>query len=118
DVAVLNVTNVDVEAFGQVYSSNVSAAFVAGVVTAGVGCIGVLMMVDGWRRARVRRSTRRAEHEERDRLADERRRELDRQAELAGGRSTYDDRDTADVDLRDRETAGARRTTDDSGERR
>ena len=103
DFAVLNNYSVDVETFGQVWTSSPSVAFVAGVVTALVGAIGVALMVDGSRRMRTKRHTTRSRRAERERLADERQRELDHQQEMAGGRAAVDERDSADVDLRDDE---------------
>jgi hypothetical protein len=99
DVAALNNYSVDVEAFGQVWTSSPAMVFVAGAVTALVGAIGVALVVDGSRRMRATRSKR----SERERLADERQRQLEHQSELAGGRPTVDERDSADVDLRDRD---------------
>jgi len=45
DFAVLNNNAIDLEAFGQVWESNASVAFVAGVVTALVGAIAVAMLI-------------------------------------------------------------------------
>jgi len=97
DIAVLNNYSTDVEAFGQVWTSSPSVVFVAGVVTALVGAIGIAMMTDGMQRMRDRRHDHRQTRTERDRYAAE----LEHQQELAGGRPTVDERDTADLDLRD-----------------
>src|SRR4029077_13259719 len=93
DFAVMNENAIDLEAFGQVWASNASVAFVAGAVTALVGAIGIALMVDGMRRMRTHRRTR----AERDEMASQ----LERQNDLAGGRAVIDERDAADVDIRD-----------------
>jgi hypothetical protein len=52
DVAVINDAGVDVDAFGQMFSTTIGGAFVAGIVTAIVGCLGLLMISDGTARRR------------------------------------------------------------------
>jgi ABC-type nickel/cobalt efflux system permease component RcnA len=114
-----NDRSVDIEAFSHVWTSNAAAAFLVGVITALVGAFGLWLMFTGMRRSRVRRRARRAELNERDRLADERRREIeamsstgrgnghDRAATTAATTNDYRERVPADrrdedVDLRDR----------------
>src|SRR5438067_9561761 len=84
DIAVMNDTKVDLEAFNQTWTSSPGAAFVVGVITAVVGLVGLWLMINGMRRMRARRRERRAIVEERDRLAAERQREID--AMSAAGR--------------------------------
>ncbi|HEX2381970.1 MAG TPA: hypothetical protein VHI95_05010 [Acidimicrobiales bacterium] len=107
DIAMMNDQQVDLEAFNQVWTSSPAAAFVVGVVTTLVGVAGLWLLVNGLRRSRVRTRSRRAEMAERDRLADERRRELD-----AMSASTASRHDTADddrvVDDDDREAVDLR----------
>jgi len=52
DVAAINNAGVDVEAFGRMFATTLGGAFVAGAVTAIVGCVGVLMITDGAARRR------------------------------------------------------------------
>ena len=85
DVAVINSTGVNFEAFGYVFTTNTAAIFVAGVVIALVGCFGLFLMTDGAGRSARRRAERREVTAERDRLAAEAERmhaERDRQATL------------------------------------
>ena len=77
DFAMNNSTQVDLEAFNHVWTSNPAAAFVAGVVATLVGVVGLLLLFDGTRRARVQSRARRVEYAERDRLAAERRHEIE-----------------------------------------
>ncbi len=93
DVAVVNSTGVNFEAFGYVFTTNTAVIFVAGVIVALVGCFGLFLMTDGAARSARRRAERREMEAERDRLAAEAERmhaERDRQATL---------------DLRDRDDA-------------
>jgi hypothetical protein len=76
DIATRNDTQVDLEAYNHVWTSSPAAAFVVGVVTALVGVAGLWLMLYGLARSRVRRRERRADFAERDRLAEERRREI------------------------------------------
>ncbi len=92
DVAAMNGTSIDIEAFNHVWASSVAVSFVAGVVTALVGVVGLLLLRDGSVRSRRRRRARRAEIERRDRLAAEHERELR-------------ERERETIDLRDREAA-------------
>jgi hypothetical protein len=87
-----NDRSVDIEAFSHVWTSNAAAAFLVGVITTLVGVVGLWLMFTGMRRSRVRRRERRAELEERDRLAEERRREIDAMSTAGRG----DDYDRAD----------------------
>ena len=77
EFAISNDKSVDVEAFNHVWTSSPTAAFLVGVASALIGAFGLWMMVTGMRRSRVRSRNHRTEMAERDRLADERRRELD-----------------------------------------
>jgi len=90
EVAISNDQSVDVEAFNHVWTSSPAAAFLVGVATAVVGALGLWMIFAGMRRNRLRRRDRRAEIAERDRLADERRREID--AMSAAGQGDRDER--------------------------
>jgi uncharacterized membrane protein YciS (DUF1049 family) len=102
DIAAMNDQQVDLEAFNQVWTSSPAIAFVVGVVTALVGVLGLWLMFTGLRRSRVRGRERRAEMAERDRLADERRRELE--AMSAAGQDDRTASSTEYVDSeRDRE---------------
>lgn len=115
DIVTRNDTQVDLEAFNHTWTSSPAAAFVVGVVTALVGVFGLWFMVFGMKRARVHRRERRAEMAERDRLADERRREIDamstangrdREPVNAGERVAARDDDTTmdrDRDMQDRD---------------
>src|SRR2546423_361615 len=69
DLAAQNFVDIDIDAFGRTYGTNVSAVFVAGVVTGLVATIGTLMIVDGVRRRRRVRGEARQAAAERDRLA-------------------------------------------------
>jgi hypothetical protein len=113
EIGISNDQQVDVEAFNHVWTSNPAAAFVAGVVTALVGAFGFWLMFTGMGRRRVRRRDRRAEMAERDRLADERRREIDALSTAStaerGDRDDWEDRDRDD---RDRERVPADRHDD------
>jgi uncharacterized membrane protein YciS (DUF1049 family) len=93
EIGISNDRQVDIEAFNQVWTSNPAAAFLVGVVTALVGAFGLWLMFVGLRRSRVRSRRRRAEIAERDRLADERRRELEAMGATGGG--DRDDRTVA-----------------------
>jgi uncharacterized membrane protein YciS (DUF1049 family) len=93
EIGISNDQQVDIEAFTRVWTSNPAAAFLVGVVTALVGVFGLWLTFVGMRRSRVRRRRRRAEIAERDRLADERRRELE--AMGATRRGDRDDRTVA-----------------------
>lgn len=95
DVAAQNQVQVDVEAFNHVWTSSPSAAFIAGVVTAIVGVLGVFLMLDGGARSRRKRREGRAVVSERDHLAAERAEELSKQAKLR--------EDQPALDLSDRE---------------
>ncbi len=97
EIGISNDRQVDIEAFNHVWTSNPAAAFLVGVVTALVGVFGLWLLFVGMRRSRVRSRRRRAEIAERDRLADERRRELEAMGD--GERVSQTDRET--VDLRD-----------------
>ena len=110
EIGISNDRQVDVEAFNQVWTSSPAAAFLVGVVTALVGAFGLWLMVTGMRRSRVRRRERRAEMAERDRLADERRREID--AMSTADRGDRDDRAVDDRDVDDRTVADRLRRRD------
>ena len=116
EVAISNDQTVDVEAFNHVWTSSPAAAFIVGVVTALVGAFGLWLMITGMRRSRVRSRNRRAEMAERDRLADERRREIDAMSTAGGSRDEHDeradDRPTVNADDRDRERVPADRDDD------
>ena len=71
DVAAVNSTTVDFEAFGHIFVTNTAVLFVAGVITAFVACLGVFLMTDGAGRTARRRAHRREVEAERDRLAAE-----------------------------------------------
>ncbi len=103
EIGISNDRQVDVEAFNHVWSSNPAAAFLVGVVTALVGAFGLWLTFAGMRRSRVRRRERRAEIAERDRLADERRREID--AMSTAGRGDRENRAVEDRDVDDRTVA-------------
>ncbi len=114
DIATRNDTSVDLEAFSHVWTSSPAAVFLVGVVTALVGAFGMWLMLFGLRRARVHRRERRAELAERDRLADERRREVAAMAtanhgdrgRVATGDSAerdHQDRDMSDSEMSDRD---------------
>ena len=103
EIGISNDRQVDVEAFNHVWSSNPAAAFLVGVVTALVGAFGLWLTLAGMRRSRVRRRERRAEIAERDRLADERRREID--AMSTAGRGDRENRAVEDRDVDDRTVA-------------
>ena len=47
DVVAVNDAAVDVDAFGQIFSTSVGIVFLAGAVTALVGCFGLMLMTDG-----------------------------------------------------------------------
>ena len=98
DVAVVNGTGVNFEAFGHVFTTNTAAIFAAGVVVALVGCFGLFLMTDGAGRSARRRARRREVEAERDRLADEAR----RIHAVMDGQSS--------LDLRDRDEAAADET--------
>ena len=87
EIGISNDQQIDIEAFNHVWTSNPAAAFLVGVVTAVVGCVRSLVDVGGMRHSRVRHRDRRAEIAERDRLADERRREIEA---MRGAGSTDD----------------------------
>jgi uncharacterized membrane protein YciS (DUF1049 family) len=125
DISINNDQSIDLEAFNHVWTSTPAVAFGVGVVTALVGIVGLLMFFGGMRHSRVRRRERRAEMAERDRLADERRRELDSMAtanrdsgdRTMEARPEHVDRDmdrervardNDTVDVRDREDLGDR----------
>ena len=95
EIGISNDRQVDIEAFSHVGTSNPAAAFLVGVVTGLIGLFGLWLFVVGLRRSRVRRRARRADIAERDRLADQRRREI--QAMEATGRSDRDERTVAAV---------------------
>jgi hypothetical protein len=100
-----NDRSVDIEAFSHVWTSNAAAAFLVGVITTLVGVIGLWLMFVGMRHSRVRRRERRADIAERDRLADERRREIDAMSTAGRGEGrdrVADDRPVA-TETRDRE---------------
>ncbi len=96
DIAAMNDQQVDLEAFNQVWTSSPAVVFLVGVVTALVGVFGLWLMISGLRRSRIRGRERRAEMAERDRLADERRREL--AAMAAAGHDDESVSATDDVD--------------------
>ena len=109
DIAAMNDQSVDLEAFNQVWTSSPAIVFLVGVVTALVGMFGLWLMISGLRRSRIRGRERRAEMAERDRLADERRREL--AAMAAAG---HDDESVSATDDVDREPVnGSQRETVD-----
>src|SRR4029077_7086471 len=110
EFGISNDQSIDVEAFNHVWTSSPAAAFLVGVATALVGAFGLVLMVTGMRRSRVRGRSRRAEMAERDRLADERRRELDA---MSTSGSNRDARDEHPADDRDRERVPADRRDDD-----
>jgi ABC-type nickel/cobalt efflux system permease component RcnA len=108
EIGISNDQQIDVEAFNEVWTSNPAAAFLVGVATALVGALGLWLMFTSLRRSRVRRRERRAEMAERDRLADERRRELETVAAAKHGHPddrTVDDRTVDDRTVDDRTVA-------------
>jgi uncharacterized membrane protein YciS (DUF1049 family) len=116
DIVAMNDQSVDLEAFNQVWTSSPAVTFVVGVVTALVGVFGLWMLITGMRRSRVRRRTRRAEWAERDRLADERRRELDALSTSTASSASSAPKHDADDGMRhtpDREPEPARAAHDD-----
>jgi len=110
EFGISNDQSIDVEAFNHVWTSSPAAAFLVGVATALVGAFGLWVMVTGMRRSRVRGRSRRAEMAERDRLADERRRELDAMSTSGSNRDARDDEHL--LDDRDRERVPADRRDD------
>jgi hypothetical protein len=121
DIATRNDTQIDLEAFNHVWTSSPAAVFIVGVVTALVGAFGLWLMLYGLARSRVHRRARRAEFAERDRLADERRREIaamstanrgDREpvatGDRVGRRDDYESSDR-DGDMRDRDMGDGER---------
>ena len=118
EIGISNDRQVDIEAFNHVWTSNPAAAFLVGVVTGVVGLFGLWLFFVGMRHSRVRSRSRRADIAERDRLADERRREIE--AMGATGRGDGDDRVVAADDRnrdrgdRDRERVPADRRDDDT----
>jgi flagellar biosynthesis/type III secretory pathway M-ring protein FliF/YscJ len=106
ELAYENNFSIEIDAFNQVYSSSVAMMFVAGVVTALVGVLGVLLIRDGMiRRRRVRAEAREAEQvRERHIAALEEEHAAHHRAEAtAPARETQDGRDGEAIDLRDRE---------------
>jgi hypothetical protein len=93
DVAVENDAALNIDAFGQVFSTTPGGVFVAGAVAGIAASLAVMILRDGAAHRRtVRHETRREAHE-RDRLA-------------AAYRAEHPDLDEADrdgIDLRDRE---------------
>jgi len=62
EIASMNNVSIDIDAFNQVYETSAALVFAAGVVTALVGAIGVLLVRDGLVRLRsTRRDVREAE---------------------------------------------------------
>src|SRR4029453_7414008 len=95
-VGVQNDTDIDVEAFNQVWTSTPAIVFLVGVAAGIVGLLGLWLMIQGLRRNRVRRREQRAVYAERDRLASEREREIAAMAAAGHG-----DRDDATTTHRD-----------------
>jgi len=121
EIGISNDRQVDVEAFNHIWTSNPAAAFLAGVVTALVGAFGLWLMFVGMRHSRVRRRSRRADIAERDRLADERRREIEAMSTAGRGDRDRDDRTVAErpvaAGYRDRARGDAERDDRDVDER-
>ena len=69
DVAAQNHFAIDVDAFGQMFSTSASAVFVAGVVTGLAGCVGLMLFRDGFIRTRRARAEARETRLERERMA-------------------------------------------------
>ena len=69
DVAAQNHFAINVDAFGQMFSTSASAVFVAGVVTGLAACIGVMLFRDGFVRTRRARAEARETRLERERMA-------------------------------------------------
>jgi TRAP-type C4-dicarboxylate transport system permease large subunit len=93
DVAAQNHFAIDVDAFGQMFSTSASAVFVAGVVTGLAACVGLMLFRDGFIRTRRARAEARQTRLERERMAAayEREHGLERAGE------------TRDLDLRERD---------------
>ena len=80
DVVAVNDAAVDVDAFGQIFSTSVGVVFVAGVVAALAGCFGLLFIVDGAARRRSLASEAKAARAERQEIdADRKQADINRQ---------------------------------------
>ena len=103
EITAMNNISIDIDAFNQVYATSAAAVFVAGVVTALVGAIGVMLVRDGLVRRRQLRRERMVEEERHQRhvaaLEEE---------HAALHRSDSRERADANLDLRDEEVARQR----------
>jgi hypothetical protein len=52
DVVAVNNAAVDVDAFGHIFSTSIAGVFMTGVIAAIVGCLGLMLMVQGAQRRR------------------------------------------------------------------
>ena len=93
EITAMNNVSIDVDAFNQLYSTSIAMVFVAGVVTALAGVLGVMLVHDGLIRRRRRH---------REAVEEETRREQ-RMAELEEEHAA---RRRAEVESRTNETAG------------
>ena len=63
EITAMNNVSIDIDAFNQIYETSASALFVAGVVTALAGAIGVMLVRDGLVRRRRLHQERSLEEE-------------------------------------------------------
>jgi hypothetical protein len=79
DVVAVNDGAVDVDAFGQIFSTSIGGVFVAGVVAALAACFGLLLIVDGAARRRSLAAEAKAARAERHDMETDRQRAGDRE---------------------------------------